>query len=218
MEEGSKRRLVGTAVVVLLLVIFLPMLLEEEQANPVPDSDLEIPARPDFEADFDSSPAEPSADTFALPTTPELPAPDRYPAPMPESPPQLPPMQVVTPALEPVPAPTQEPEAVADPEPPAVAQPVPAELEPAPVKPKPTGNTASWVIQVSSLTERPRALSLERELRAKGFPAFIEKAEVGGKTYHRVRVGPEVARKDIEAMAASLRDKAGFAGQILRYP
>jgi cell division septation protein DedD len=74
------------------------------------------------------------------------------------------------------------------------------------------------VVQVSSLTEEPRARKLERELIEKGFPAFIEKAEVGGKIYHRVRVGPRSERTDINAMASSLSEKTGYKGQILRYP
>jgi len=234
MEEGSKKRLVGTAVVVLLLVIFLPMLLEEESVNPIPDSDLEIAEQPAFGEEFDPEVAEPTAEIFAPSAIPDLPQPDSYQAAVQESeqaePTILPqPLQVEPPAalpsserarrVEPKPEPV-ELKHVPKPEPPPISvvkAPPPAPV-PAQAARQPKQNGPGWVIQVSSLTEKPRALSLERELRAKGFPVFIERAEVGGKLYHRVRIGPRSARQDIETMAAALFDKAGYKGQILRYP
>jgi DedD protein len=213
MEEGSKRRLVGTAVVVVLLVIFLPMLLEEKPVNPVPDSDLEIPPRPEFDADLDAEPSAPLVETFGLPTTPALPSPDSYD----EAPPEP------TPPVEARSAAAADRESVAVAKSPSPDAPDPARTSSSgPLKdesrPLPPQSGPGWVVQVSSLTERSRAKALEQELRAKGFPAFIEKAEVGGKTYHRVRVGPRTERAEIETLAASLRREAGYQGQILRYP
>ena len=207
MEEGSKRRLVGTAVVLMLLVIFLPMLLEQEPGNPVPDTDLQIPPRPAFDEGFDPTLAEPPAQTFAVPTPPE---PQTVPADVPLAP-QLPPPEMSQPAppvVEPEPEPVaSQPEA-----------PPPATTQPPREAPRTAGNLASWVIQVAALAEQARAKALEQDLRAKGFPAFVEKAVVGGKTYHRIRVGPEIDRREIEATAASLREKTGLEGQIQRYP
>jgi DedD protein len=211
MEEGSKRRLVGTAVVVLLLVIFLPMLLEEEPRNPVSDEELEIPPSPEFKKDFDPALSEPAAETFAVPSAPELPPAEPYRedpvASEPPAPAQVPTSTPEPAQEEPAPAPVVKTEPKPAPEP-----------EPAAMPQKPVSNGASWVIQVASLSQPERAATLERELRAKGFPAFIEKAVVGGKTYHRVRVGPEISRREIEAMAASVRDKTGHKGQIQAYP
>ena len=48
---------------------------------------------------------------------------------------------------------------------------------------------------------------------AKGYPAYVKKADVNGKIWHRVRIGPypskEKARKDLQ----SLTD-AGVSGMI----
>lgn len=71
---------------------------------------------------------------------------------------------------------------------------------------------------MASLQQHERAYSLVQDLRAKGFPAYIEEAEVRQKLWHRVRVGPEVGRKRIESMAASLEKKTGLKVQIQRYP
>ena len=76
---------------------------------------------------------------------------------------------------------------------------------------------AGWVFQVASLSERAKADEMAGNLKAKGFPAFVEAAEVNGKTYFRVRVGPRQERKDIDALAASVRDKTGQSGQVQRY-
>jgi len=215
MEEGSKRRLVGTAVVVVLLVIFLPMLLEEEVTSPVPESDLDIPTPPHLDEELDPTLAEPPAEVFQVPNAPELPPPE---APALSIQPELPAPEVAeepSAAREPeeesaAPAPPPEPVAAT----PAVSPPPPQASE----SPRRAGELASWVIQVAALAERARAESLQQDLRAKGFPAFVEKAVVRGKTYHRIRVGPEADRGQIEAMATSLREKTGFKGQILRYP
>jgi DedD protein len=215
MEERSKRRLVGTAVVVVLLVIFLPMLLEEEPPNPVPDSDLEIPPRPEFAEGLNRGGSEPAADTFSFPATPELPPPDSYAESAPGGPDRAA-------RAQPEPEPEPEPVAARSPQspPPAPAQPVAPSAEQAASRPSPmpAQSGPGWVLQVSSLTEHSRASRLERELRAEGFPVFIEKAEVGGKIYHRVRIGPRAERSDIETMAASVKAKTGYQGQILRYP
>jgi DedD protein len=222
MEEGSKRRLVGTAVVVVLLVIFLPMLLEEEPADSLPDADLQIPPRPQFEADIGERPSPSPGDSVALPVTPELPAPDSYESlgsaeaeaptePYSAAPPAAVPDDV--PVADESPPPS--PEVTAEP---SRSEPKPARQERA----EPTAMKAQkgpgWVLQVSSLREERRARDLERQLKSEGFPVFIEMAEVEGKVYHRVRVGPRNERWDIERLAASVKDKTGYQGQILRYP
>jgi DedD protein len=218
MEEGSKRRLVGTAVVVVLLVIFLPMLLEEEPVNALPDADLQIPPRPQPEGPgAGEAPSEPLAETADLPVTPELPPPDSYEG--------LGSVEYDDLSEADVAEPEEESSSAQRPPPPSevVAEPPGAEPEPAPrERVEATAMQAQrgpgWVLQVSSLREERRARTLERQLQSEGFPVFIERAVVGGKTYHRVRIGPRNERSDIERLAASVKDKTGYEGQILRYP
>ena len=206
--------------VVLLLVIFLPMLLKEEAVAPVPDEDLVIPRQPAFGEEFDPEPGASPAETFALSPTsePEPPdSPETADEPIPDSDPPvwLEPPEVVPP-FAPAARATADREKAApgSKTPPAAKAPPPVQDQPPPVKTAGSG----WVLQVSSLTEKSRALSLVRELTAKGFPAFIERAEVGGKRYHRVRLGPRSERSEIQALAEDLREKTGYQGQVLRYP
>jgi DedD protein len=213
MEEGAKRRLVGTAVVVLLLVIFVPMLFNEEPAEPLPKEDTTIPPRPAMGPNDAAEPPTGQGGLGAAPAPRELPIPpvSQPSAPPVESRPAEPEMQTTetAPAAEPPRRPEPAPRPAA-PTPP----PTRAERHPPPV---PAG-VSSWVVQVASLTEAERAKKLERDLRAKGFPAFVQDARVDQRTFHRVRVGPEADRKRIEAIAASIKAKTGLSVQIQRYP
>ncbi|MGA7981994.1 MAG: SPOR domain-containing protein [Chromatiaceae bacterium] len=212
MEEGAKRRLVGTAVVVLLLVIFVPMLLDEKPPESLPDEDMMLPERPKAEPGGGGPPA----------MMPAQEAPNVAPAPQ-----ELPVPPLAEPPESESTAPPSEPKAVPaapyQPERPSVAEkrtPAPAVVkkeEGGSAAPR-AGGVSSWVIQVASLSEPQRAKTLERDLRGKGFPAFIEEARVDRKTFHRVRVGPEADRKRIEAMAAAIEAKTGLSVQIQHYP
>jgi len=102
----------------------------------------------------------------------------------------------------------------------ATPQPVPAKTTPKPPASASKGSQKgefSWVIQVASLKDHQRAYSLVQELRAKGFPAYIQEAEVDRQLWHRVRVGPEIERSQIESMAASLKAKTGMPVEIHRF-
>ncbi|MBP6261374.1 MAG: SPOR domain-containing protein [Chromatiaceae bacterium] len=246
MEEGSKRRLIGATVVVVLLVTFVPMVLEEDPKPPVPPPASDVAsrdqARPEMDAEF-RQPAKQSP----LATITELPPPDlltsserdiagqgsasRVDMPVtkpPKGPEAQKPKEAAKPAAKEAPKETKK----------EVAKDIPKETkkeitkvapkdvpkEPAkekeaakPADPGPKKTGAGWVFQVASLSERAKADEMAGNLKAKGFPAFVEAAEVNGKTYFRVRVGPRQERKDIDALAASVRDKTGQSGQVQRY-
>ena len=241
MEEGSKRRLIGTTVVVVLLVTFVPMVLEEDPTPPVPPPASDVAprdqARPEMDAEF-RQPAKPSP----LATITELPPPDlltsserdmagqgsasRVDMPVtkpPKGPEAQKPKEAAKPAAKEAPKETKK----------EVTKDIPKETkkeitkvapkEPAkekeaakPADPGPKKTGAGWVFQVASLSERAKADEMAGNLKSKGFPAFVEAAEVNGKTYFRVRVGPRQERKDIDALAASVRDKTGQSGQVQR--
>lgn len=240
MEEGSKRRLIGATVVVVLLVIFVPMLVEEEPGPPATPTVVETKpgsqARPEMDAEF-RQPPQPSP----LATITELPPPDlltdaerdmaegrhaggdlgaRKPTgdtkhgAAPASGAQ-PPKEAGKPSAKEA---TKEPRKETAKETPKTApkeQPGETAAKAAEQPPKKTGS--GWIFQVASLTEREKAAAMASNLKSKGFPAFVEEAEVNGRTYYRVRVGPRKERKEIDALAAAVRDKTGQSGQIQRY-
>ena len=228
MEEGAKRRLVGAAVMVLLLVVFVPMLLEDDAQGPVPEGKLSIPERPGFDQGYDATLADGPGNDLPLgsdaqesqPLPQELPPPVLFDAPA-----SAPPEAESEPAyeqryeLEPSRAEEPPPES----EPPIVRQPAPASKPPPATKPVPEPapippGVSAWVIQVASVQDPKRAKSLQGDLQEKGFPAFIEQAEVKQKLWHRIRVGPEADRKRAESIAASIKAQTGLNVQIQRYP
>jgi DedD protein len=230
MDEGAKRRLAGTAFLVVLAVIFLPMLLEEETSTPVSEGEMAIPPRPDFDRGYDASVADGPVEFSASPLsaspepTPRAPSTPRELAPSAlfEAPATAEPEYA--PEFEILPEPEPEPEPVSallEKGPTPTPEPAPtSELRPAPpaAPARTSASLSSWVIQIASLRERSRAYALVLDLRAKGFPAYMQEVEVNQTLFYRVRIGPEVERKQIDTLAASLKAKMDLHGQIQRYP
>lgn len=80
--------------------------------------------------------------------------------------------------------------------------------KPAP-KPVPKGLT-SWVVQVAALSTPEAAQKLERDLRGKGYAAFVQKLEGSNRTLWRVRVGPEVDHNRAKSMADEIKRHTGL--------
>jgi DedD protein len=218
MDEAAKRRLVGAAVLVALAVIFIPMLIEQDSEDL--GDPIVIPEPPEMESDGFADEGGVGFDA-PLPTAEDL----ALPLPTPEPPGSEPsPVQGDGASSgeaasgstgtsigatggatgeSTAPAPSRANEAVA--------------LAPAGPKPVPAGVSA-WVIQVSSLGSPEAARSLQDELRAKGYPAFVEQAEVRGRRYYRVRVGPEVERARADRIAQQLAGETGAQPLVQRYP
>lgn len=228
MREGAKRRLAGAVAVVALAVIFVPMLFEEKSLAPPPNQTA-LPLVPDF--------AEPAGAEFAEPLNDAT-----LPPPNEETDADLP----IDSALPPLSTFSGSDDAFPDGEPAGSNQPAapardlpsgqPGQLNRAPSKPStaaPSKETAaanpskpkpsddkmsSWVIQVASLGTAQTAAALEKKLRAAGFSAFVEQAEVRGKQYYRVRVGPEMDRASAERAATKLRQQQKLETLIQRSP
>ncbi len=230
MEEGSKRRLIGATVVVVLLVIFVPMVIDKDPAPPVPTPLSETAPRDQPRPEMDAEFRQPSNQS-SLATITELPPPDLLTpsergmvgtssrVDMPVTKPAtsksadgLKPKEATKPMAKEAPRETKKEVVKLTPNDPAKDK---SAAKAADSGPKKTGT--GWVFQVASLSERAKADEMAGNLKSKGFPAFVEAAEVNGKTYFRVRVGPRQERKDIDALAATVRDKTGQSGQVQRY-
>ena len=181
MDEGLKKRLVGATVLVSLIVIFVPMLLENE---PIVDNGISRPAIP---------PRPPAAFPSRV-----LPEDDENIG--------IPPLSVSNPSMQIPPTPAE----VVDNAPPAAAN-LPAASESAVEQPPPAvrPQLSGWVIQAGSFSNSDNADKLTQQLRAKGFPAFVEQAQVRGKAVARVLVGPEVDRQLAERLMSRLNRELG---------
>lgn len=195
-----------------------PVSTFQEYEEPAPDEsspsqELPPPEFPDMPALTEPEGAAVPVDEAspAMGRTPESKAPAAKPALTPEKKKKTPP------APKPAPTPEKKKKTPPAPKPEPTPEATPAPEEKSPPKAE-SAPASRWVIQVASLREHERAYSLVQDLRAKGFPAYIEEAQVKESKWHRVRVGPETGRDRIESMAASLRAKMGLKGLIQRYP
>ncbi|EGV17211.1 SPOR domain-containing protein [Thiocapsa marina] len=205
MQEGAKKRLVGAIVIVSLAVIFVPMLFEEESMTALPPLPSVVPEEPlvdeRFRAESFLTPADSGVGGFAQEAWVEPGGSD------------VPGEEVAEPVYE---SPAGEP--VADSE--DVLPPAPPAEEAIPIAPPPMARDdgmPSYVTQVASLGTAASAQELAAKLQGEGYSAFVEPAEVGGRTYYRVRVGPEVDRARADKTAAELGRK--YKGPFVqRYP
>jgi DedD protein len=245
MREGAKKRLAGAVVMIAVAVIFVPMLFEDEPLAP-PYVQGPLPPEPGFQdpvsfeapytvagtppmpADISGltdeeaqlTPPEPMQDFGSVGESFMEDGPDAIafdPIQEPASPTVAPPR---TPPAAPPPAPrtTQAP------------TPKPTQQTAQPPAPKPESRVSlpepprsradglpSWVVQVSSLGSPEAAGKLADKLKQAGFSSFVEQAVVNGKTYYRVRVGPDIDRTNAERTAEMLRKQQKLDTLIQRY-
>jgi DedD protein len=213
MDEGAKRRLVGAAVLVALAVIFVPMLLDDKDADDGLGEPIVIPDAPAFDSAEDDagdgltpllpSPESPTAgiDQGAEPV-------DRgasLPTPLPPSQSGASSQSEAQSAAQARPrqAPPSDSQAAGQA---AAGQAAGQAARPAAAGPKPVpAGSAAWVVQVASLGSSAAATKLQNELRGQGYPAFVEQATVNGRLYFRVRIGPETNRDKANGVAAKLQ-------------
>lgn len=232
MDEAAKRRLVGAAVLVALAVIFVPMLVE--QGDEGVGEPILIPDAPYLDDGSDPN-ASWGRSTSSLDQP--LPEPDdlMMPLPTPEPPPSALDGQLDTGLdagrdAEPARTESRSAAPASSAQDRASGSSAPASTKrtdqgrsagtdraPAGPKPVPPGTNA-WVIQVASLASPEAARQLQDELRTKGYPAFVEQADVRGRRYYRVRIGPEVERGRADQLAEQLAADTGGQPLVQRYP
>jgi DedD protein len=64
-----------------------------------------------------------------------------------------------------------------------------------------------WSVQVGAFGSSSTASKLVADLLGDGYKAYVSPISKGGKTLHRVRVGPEATRPDADRLAAKLKGK-----------
>lgn len=99
--------------------------------------------------------------------------------------------------------------------------PVPAPIQSAPmprsVAAPAAAASGTYFVQLGSFSARNSATNLAAQLKSRGFAAAVTPVTAGGRTLHRVRVGPVADRAAGEALAGRLR-AAGHAGSVVSGP
>lgn len=226
MSHDLKRRLIGATVLISLAIIFLPMILEHEPLM-VDRGDMQpIPKAVDekFKSSLirDEVPEE-QPRPVASQSSPSTPAPaTEKPVPKSASPKTA---EAASPAKpEPVkqePKPETKPASQEIVEAASTAKPEPVKQEPKPApKPAPTKpGPSAWVIQVGSFSNQDNALKLVQRLREAGLDTMDpQPAVVNGKQLYRVKVGPELDKRNAEKLLPKVKKVAGLQGTVIRYP
>ena len=86
------------------------------------------------------------------------------------------------------------------------------EISPAAQREKPV---KTWTIQVKAAPDKSSADLWAALLKTKGYDAFIVEADINGKTWYRVRVGPFDNRQQAETMRKILDAREGFSDAFL---
>jgi DedD protein len=76
-----------------------------------------------------------------------------------------------------------------------------------------TSKTTVYTVQLSSLENKNSAAELVNTLKNRGYPAYYNKVDIGGKTYYRVRCGKFKAKKqasDLKTLLAQNERLDGF--------
>lgn len=199
MDEVLKARLIGAVVLVAIAVLLIPELLSgRKTAEPVAEE-----AGPRGSRTFTIELGGGAGQSVRTPTMVTT-----APEPLPSAP--TPAATVAAPVTEPAtPVETTPPPAKVaaapverEPVPPPAA--APAVAKPAP-PPASAPSRGGWAVQVGAFGSADTAAKLVRDLSGAGYRAFVSPVARGGKTLHRVRVGPEAAKVDAEQLAGRLK-------------
>lgn len=79
------------------------------------------------------------------------------------------------------------------------------------------GNTKEWVVQIGSFSDKQNAIALRDRLRESGYAAFLEPANVSTRSMTRVYVGPEPERDDAVASRQKLQHETKLKGIVRPY-
>lgn len=208
MEESLKARLIGAAVLVAIAVLLIPELLSGRKASePVAEEGAGQRGTRTFNIELSGGagqsvrPAPATASSAANASGPpqkmSSQAPLAEPAPNPEPKPQdrpaAPRPETATASVEPQPS-----------LPPASTAPAsaPQASRPAPTQAQLSGG---WAVQVGAFGSAESARGLVKDLTSAGYRAYIAPIVRGGKTLHRVRVGPEGDKAAAEQLARRLK-------------
>ena len=211
MDDALKARLIGAAVLVAVAVLLIPELLSGRK--PVEPAGAEGEAQRGMRTvviDLAGGGARPAQPVEARAQAPSPAVPPASGEPVPAVAPQVAP-SYETAAQAPEPERTKagrEPAAPAA-EPAASPTPAPQIASPASAAPAAAQRAAAggWAVQVGAFGSAATANGLVRKLAADGYHAFVAPVQRGGKTLHRVRVGPQPDKAGAERTAAQLKAK-----------
>jgi len=202
-----KRRLIGATVLISLAIIFLPMILEHEPLMVDRGEMTPIPEAPDDKFKSSLIRDEVLEEKSSVAANQGSPAASRVTT------------EKAAPAVEITPATPVTSEAVAATKPEPVKQPPKPVEKPTPAPEQAKPGPSAWVIQVGSFSNQENAKKLVQRLRKAVLDTLDpQPAVVNGKQLYRVKVGPELDKRNAEKLLPKVKQVAGLQGTVIRYP
>lgn len=204
MNDILKQRLVGALILLALGVVFWPIIFVQPEDRQVADQ----PAIPPPPAVSTEPLATPDAD--GLRASPPLSA-------IVEAEDAAVAQQVpVDGAVEAVVSPPAEPVAPT-PEPAAAPEQVTRQESPQKLTMDGDGVPVAWTLQVATVSSAEKAEALRQKLVAKNLKAYVTTVASGGKTLHRVCIGPKFERVELEKLQPGINAEFGVSTLVVRY-
>lgn len=83
------------------------------------------------------------------------------------------------------------------------------------IPPKPI---QSWALQVGTFSQKTNALAFRDSLRKDGYLAYLTESKINNHKSYRVRIGPEIEKKQLEKMKLKLMVEKKINGFIVNHP
>jgi len=217
MDESLKARLIGAVVLVVVAVLLIPELLSGRKAVEAPVEEGTGP-RDTRTFTIELGGSQRPAEVRESPAPVALPAPQPVAETAPAGPEQQEAVVASPPATEvagtvsaPAPAPVREDAAR------TVATAKPTEPAPTPgaAEPPPAAGEGAWFVQVGAFSTAEAANRLVRELKGDGYSVRVVPVTRGGRTLHRVRVGPAPDKAGADQLAQRLKAR-GLPGAVVQ--
>ena len=186
METTLKQRLIGAAVIIALAVIFVPMILDGSGQQESVVINMEVPLAPKFTFESDLPDPKQIDELPAIEKNTEVDS------------------KQTTEDEKPI-AETTVPDSASSPK--------IVEATANHIKTNPA--LSAWAVQVAAFGEKEKALALQEKLLAGDYSAFTEKYSNGNKVLYRVKVGPELKRKNAEILRDKIKKEHGLTGSFV---
>lgn len=76
----------------------------------------------------------------------------------------------------------------------------------------------SWALQAGTFSQKTNALAFRDGLRKDGYLAYVTDIEIDNKKSYRVRIGPEIEKKQLEKIKLKLMVERKINGFIVSHP
>lgn len=202
MNDILKQRLVGALILLALGVVFWPIIFVPQADRPVTEQPSVPPppvvatepiATPDAAGLQVSPPLEATVEADGIAT-----ASGQGPAAASTSDTAL------------APTPTTDATAAADEQPARQVPPQPLHMDN-------DGVPIAWTLQVATVSSAEKADALRNRLLAMNQKAYVTQLSSGGKTLHRVSIGPKFERVELEKLQSQINAEFGVTTMVVRY-